>query len=132
MTTSFSPDQATAWNNLITFIHSDHREHALSGPAGTGKTFLISRLAAHLAGMGYRLHLTATTNKAARVASRMADQEPKTIHSLLGLQPVEDVDMGRQVLQRKRKPAVASGSLVIVDEASMVQRELLTEIQEFG
>ncbi|MEI6415163.1 MAG: AAA family ATPase [Pseudomonadota bacterium] len=129
MTTSFSLDQATAWDNLITFIHSDSHEYALSGPAGTGKTFLISRLAAHLAEMGYRLHLTATTNKAARVASRMADQEPKTIHSLLGLQPVEDVDQGRQVLQRKREPAVASGSLVIVDEASMVQRELLKEIR---
>ncbi|MEI6415624.1 MAG: AAA family ATPase [Pseudomonadota bacterium] len=129
MSTHFSSDQTAAWDELMEFVNSNRHEHALSGPAGTGKTFLVSRLVACLDDMGFRLHLTATTNKAARVAARMADQEPKTIHSLLGLQPVEDETKGRQVLKRMRDSTVESGSLVIVDEASMVQRELLTEIR---
>ena len=124
-----SPDQAFALAEMHNFTASPNAtRHALSGPAGSGKTFLIAQFIGETA---RKVRLTATTNKAAAVAARMAPgREPMTIHSLLGLQPEADTRRGRMVLKRKRDPKVARGELVIVDEASMVDSELLAVIDD--
>lgn len=124
---SLSRDQAEALASLHAFAAGDEDAYALAGPAGSGKTFLVGRF---LSETRRTVRLTATTNKAAHVAAKLAPgSEAGTIHSLLGLQPVEDHRLGRVVLRRRRDPKAKPGELVIVDEASMIDSDLLTTIQ---
>ncbi len=127
---TLSPDQQNAWNDITRFLQSTKDEHALAGAAGTGKTFITGQVVRHLDDIGMSFTLTATTNKAARVAAGMADQEPKTIHSLLGLKPMEDHRTGKVTLERNRPHQVPSESLILIDEASMVSRDLLEHVRE--
>lgn len=125
-----SDDQAQALDELTAFVASDRTRHALAGPAGSGKTYVIGQF---LRTVKAPVRLTASTNKAAAVAARMAPgTEARTIHSLLGLKPEEDHRRGRMVLKRKRDPRVKAGELVIVDEASMVDSELLAVIDDYA
>jgi len=124
-----SHDQEKAWNQIATGIAQGLPEIALSGPAGTGKSFLTTALVEALRKHDYPVHLTATTNKAARVLADMGGDEAGTIHSLLGLQPEADADLGRVVLRQKNKPKVRPNSIIVVDEASMVQEDLLWRIR---
>ena len=131
----FSPDQQAAWDRIDTFVQDDTREFALSGPAGTGKTFLLSRLALasrrwiHKEAYPLSVHWTSTTHKACRVLADMASEEVRTVHSLLGLRPMTDEQQGRRVLKQKRKPTISRGSLIVVDEASMVSQDLLQKLR---
>lgn len=133
---TLSPDQERAWLEITQFAAqkgSGHMEHALSGSAGTGKSYLISRLVPYLEESGHSIHLTATTNQAAEVISRMSssyDGEPAgTIHSLLGLQPVDNYETGKTDLKQVRESKVSHNSIVICDEASMAQRDLLEVVR---
>lgn len=127
---TLSPDQRQALADLHAFVESDRTRHALAGPAGSGKTFLIGHF---LAEIEIPVKLAATTNKAAAVAGAMSpDGEAATIHSLLGLQPEPDQQRGRMILKRKREPKIEAGELVIVDEASMCDSELITVIDEYA
>jgi exodeoxyribonuclease-5 len=127
---TLSPDQEQALADLHAFVESDRTRHALAGPAGSGKTYLIGRF---LAEIKIPVKLAATTNKAAAVAGAMSpDGEAATIHSLLGLQPEPDQRRGRMILKRKREPKLDAGELVIVDEASMCDSELITVIDEYA
>jgi exodeoxyribonuclease-5 len=127
---SLSPDQGQALTELHEFTCSKRTRHALSGPAGSGKTYLIGRF---LEQTRLPIKISATTHKAAKVAARMtAEGEAATIHSLLGLQPEADTKRGRMILKRKRDPKVEAGELVIVDEASMIDSELLAVIDEYA
>ncbi|AHE99836.1 ATP-dependent DNA helicase [Thioalkalivibrio paradoxus] len=121
-----SPDQARALEELIAFDRGTEPVHALAGPAGSGKTFLLGEFVGRCS---RRLEITATTNKAARVAALATGTEPKTIHALLGLQPRDDENAGRTALKQIRDPEVEPGSLVVVDEASMIDSDLLGAIE---
>jgi ATP-dependent exoDNAse (exonuclease V) alpha subunit len=125
MLIDFSRDQAQAFDELIDFLKGGAIAHALAGPAGSGKSTIVAALAR---GCPLNVYVTATTNKAAYVVATMQGGTPKTVHSLLGLQPVDDEETGLQVLRRRREPDIQRGSLVIVDEASMIDRMLLDMI----
>ncbi|MBK5941430.1 hypothetical protein CCR96_19700 [Halochromatium roseum] len=125
-----SPDQAQALRELHAFTASHRTRHALSGPAGSGKTYLVGQF---LSQTKLPIRLSATTHKAAKVAARMSpDGEASTVHSLLGLQPEADHKRGRMVLERKRRPKAKRGDLVIVDEASMVDSDLLAVVDQYA
>lgn len=124
---NLSPDQATALEALHAYTHGPSRGLALSGPAGTGKSFLIGQF---LRETDAPVHLTAATHKAARVVADLSGGEAVTVHSLFGLRPVNDYDSGETYLERRQEPKAESGSLVIVDEASMIARELLRRLAQ--
>lgn len=127
---SLSPDQRQALGEILDFAASTCPAHALSGPAGTGKTYLLGWV---LAQVERNVRLSATTNKAAAVCGQLAPGcDARTIHHLLGLQPEADHRKGRMVLKRKRDPKVKGGELVIVDEASMIDSELLRTIRTYA
>jgi len=63
------------------------------------------------------------------VGALSGDGDARTVHSLLGLRPEVDDQRGRMTLRRRRDHEVGHGSLVIVDEASMIDDELLLEIR---
>ena len=121
-------------SKLLEF-HKDPKQRGecflLSGFAGTGKTFSITRFVGNLSKA--KVALTAPTNKAVRVLETMASGSglsvaSKTIHALLGLVVQQKQD--KQILKKKRKSSLDDYALVIVDECSMVNQELWQHIKQ--
>ena len=133
-------DQQSAVEAFIGFMLSDDKEFVISGMAGVGKTTLLKHLMElktpqFLCGlMGKRpiedWALTATTNKAAEVLSEATGLLATTIHSYLGLSVINDFDTGTQRISRKANSPVIHNTLIIVDEASMVDTPLRRLIHE--
>jgi exodeoxyribonuclease-5 len=127
-------DQARAVSELRTAIDRGDPVCRLLGFAGTGKSFSIVRLLKVYAPHRPVL-LTAPTNKAAAVLRAMAAEiggkvEANTIHKVLGLRPQLDEDRGHYILKRVRQPAIEEGALIVVDECSMVDTQLLRFITQ--
>lgn len=139
-----SPDQLRVLNKFLDFLLDDTMsEIAISGPGGTGKSYLTNPLikAANkhteflklLKGIGediLSIHLTATTNKAAKVLGDLSGQPTSTIHSLLGLKIKNDFRTGKVLLGKSRNAPPIFNSVIFIDEASMVNTQLLEIIRE--
>jgi len=126
-----SDDQTAALAALLAALR-DGGEASLAGAAGTGKTTLMRAL---LAAWGAsNVLLLAPTGKAARRLSEVTGYEAGTIHgALYGLveeeQRKDKRDRERERLvfgDRKSLPV----SLVVVDEASMVNAALAADVRE--
>lgn len=114
--------QKAALDEIVQRIDDGQRYTCVQGYAGTGKTFLLSRLVRKLKARGRRVVACAPTHKAARVLNdRIADSDVRvqTIHSLLGLRMKPD---GRGAYRLEPEPGheLPQDAVVIVDEASMV------------
>ncbi|NCC28736.1 MAG: hypothetical protein EOM22_11480 [Gammaproteobacteria bacterium] len=144
--------QAAAFHDLMRFANgkTDHAMAVLQGWAGTGKTYLVSRLINALAGSGLSIAVAAPTNKAVRVLREKIQEagievpaEPVdgmrkgwkesswiefgSIHSLLGLQ-VTERDDGTQECKSARDPSLHQYDLAIIDECSMIGSDLFSRI----
>jgi energy-coupling factor transporter ATP-binding protein EcfA2 len=96
----------------------------LCGPAGSGKTTVVSSVA-RIIGNRQRITLTAPTHKAVRVMREMIGDpmaDCRTTHSALGF-AFDDKNPGRL----KRRPIVKAGpkDVLVIDEASMVDSDIL-------
>jgi exodeoxyribonuclease-5 len=144
-----TPEQATAVENIICWFRNPHpRFYVLKGYAGTGKTYLMTYLAksgledpndsSQL--LDYRIKpaqicFTAPTNKAVKVLRNYLNNAglqqcaTKTIYSLLGLslQPNGEV---KEVVKPEEPVDLSSFKLIVVDEASMVNRFLMSAIED--
>ena len=122
--------------------NKDSMEFLLSGFAGSGKSFLVSYLIDFVRDE-YRIlrvidrnikptnfHFTATTNKAAGVLSDMLQAPAKTIHQALGLVLRNSRDNGSTYLEQKNDPVNLNHSVLVIDEASMVNTELLEYVRK--
>jgi superfamily I DNA/RNA helicase len=138
-----TPSQKKAEEEFMDFlVDPSQKEMVISGFAGTGKTWLVQHLC-QLADSFYQLSctldnassypqeivLTATTNKAAKVLENQTSQKTSTIHSLLNLKVQNDYSTGKVKLIQKSNPVGLDTCLVFVDEASMVDLELLQYIR---
>ena len=141
LTDGLNEGQLTAYNNITKWISNknDNSMWLLEGYAGTGKTFLLSRILRHVL-MGHpkwKIAITAPTNKAVRVAKRMCDIDDvrvtfQTVHRMLGLKE-KITDDGRQLFERdafNKLPDLATYHLVVIDESSMLNDELFKEIEK--
>lgn len=137
-----SEGQQRAQNAFIAMLNSP-TEHVLviEGYAGVGKSTLVDTLMKNLDSYmkmaellnpnapTYEVALTATTNKAAEVFSQMTGMEVSTIHTYLELYVWKDFKTGQSTLKsRGGDPKVCK--LLIIDEASMIDPELLKLIFE--
>src|SRR5512135_1400939 len=128
-----TPDQAQAADRIRTWLTQGKPAVVLGGYAGTGKTFTVTDL---LKGYLNRrpLVVTAPTHKAVHVLRGMGlpDNPPAlryaTLHSVLGLQPIYDLDTGEPRLRQTGPANLPRGALLVVDECSMVGRELYAHL----
>lgn len=126
--------QTAAFTEIQQWLQGTAPYFFLSGQAGTGKTslaYFIKQWAEEELGM--YVQVTATTNKAAAVLTSTLPEEESagTIYSLLGLKVFNDIKNGGQYLkQSKASDSLEYGSLVLVDEASMVDYELMDHINQ--
>lgn len=148
-----TPAQALAFDQLLPFLQGAHpaKLAVLEGYAGSGKTFLVSRLLGALTGL--KIAVAAPTNKAVRVLrdklleagvsvaeagdteddwnSRSRSPKPgctcRSIHALLGLKLTE-MDDGRQEAREHRASTLRDYAVVVVDECSMLDSFLFQKI----
>lgn len=117
------------------------RDHAvIEGPAGTGKSTVMSALVLEAGFRDLEVAIAAPTHKAAKVLGRMLAKlesevsgtlpEPVTIHSLLKLVPVRARPGQPEGLRQKGTPELRGLDLLIVDECSMIGKELYSYIVE--
>ena len=120
-TAGLRPLQAEAYRMAIA-----RRISVITGPAGTGKSVVVARIAKSLRGLGLSLALCAPTGKATqRIEQSLREQgesqEAKTVHRLL------EYD-GREYQRVSLSGGMDHFDVVVMDEASMADVPLLTEV----
>lgn len=129
MKAELNVDQAAALKGILERLSGQaeggKRLLLLSGYAGTGKTFLMKRIAQSFQG---RTVFTAPTNKAVRVLrDALTDDHYKpecsTLHSLLGLQ-LSATGAIKELVKPDDEKDLSNFRLLVVDESSMVSEEL--------
>jgi len=115
----------------------------LEGYSGTGKTTLVQTLLDRLPkilsacktigdgdGPRWDLMLTATTNKAAEAFSYITGADVRTIHNALGLRVHKDYSTGKTSLIARSNAEPLEDTILVIDEASYIDRDLLQLIFE--
>lgn len=130
--------QQAALDQLHAFLDSPERLFVLEGYAGTGKTTLLQAFVSQLQERGDRraIVFSAFTNKATKVLNQMVSSwglsiECLTCCQLLGLRPQIDPETGEQdfVPEQNEESSFGKFALVVVDECSMVNRNLWELLQ---
>lgn len=127
---ALTPSQKTALDEIIK-AHAEKRPtHLLTGYAGSGKTTLMQEVATHFLRLNVVTVITAPTHKATAVLRSKVDKtvECRTIQSHLSLQPSSQG--GKTTLVRAKRPQTIPDGVVIVDECSMISRELMGWIRD--
>ena len=119
-----TPDQDQALSRLAAFLTSPRADAAfiLRGYAGTGKTSLIGALVRTLDALKQKCVLLAPTGRAAKVFAAYAGHPAFTIHKRIYRQRAFTGEGGNFTLNDN----LATHTLFIVDEASMIANEGLT------
>ena len=141
---TLSPSQDEACDAFRRFLQDENeKEFLLSGSAGTGKSFLVKYMVditadeyrlirlINPAAINYGFHFSATTNKAAGVLTALnRKQKAMTIHKTLGLIVKKDYQTGKSYLEQGKKTERLNETILVIDEASMINRELLDIIRK--
>lgn len=139
---SFNEGQLDAIDKIKKFMSPLNQSKIciLSGYAGTGKTTVISHITHNRQFIGKRIILTATTNKAVAVLQSVSNKYANniryaTIHKLLKIKRVIDINGYESYIMnvddipdRVNKKSIHYYDLIIVDEASMVGKDLYNNI----
>ena len=118
--------QKIGLEKILNWVNDDKsvRTITLSGFAGTGKTTLLKFF---LEKYRYRVAVTAPTHKAVSVISNILNRPGVTLHSLHGLRPnvnLATFDINNVQFDPLGEPKLEKYSLIIVDEASMINAGL--------
>ena len=122
-------EQQEAIDKIMKWLNDKTKtSFSLVGPAGSGKSSLISQLLPKLTGRSKMYVLCAPTHKAALVMRNYCEVEAITLHSLLALSPnlnIEKFDITKLLFEVTGKPnQIPPHGLVICDEASMINDDL--------
>lgn len=138
-TLGLTSDQNKAYNELIGFIKAPYNDkdykRSLSGPAGTGKTYLIKTI---LLNSGYsfsRIGVAAPTHKACRVLQEAIGSTFKvnTLQSDLGLKlnfNVENFNIKNPPFDLNGRIKVENYKIYVVDESSMINTDLCKFLED--
>jgi exodeoxyribonuclease-5 len=126
----FSPMQAAAIDAVMKWLRDPRGKQVfrLFGFAGSGKTTLAKEIAARIDG---ETLAACFTGKAALVLRKKGMTNASTLHSLI-YKPVEDPLTGKTTFEINPDSALATASLLMVDEVSMVGEELGRDVCSFG
>ncbi len=124
---NLAPDQAAALQIVLTALAGGKPIVTLAGPAGTGKTTIMRVLIQKLREMGRDVVLVAPTNRAALRLQELTGVCAGTIHKLARMRPIMDEDTGELLgfaEGEEGSAEISMGTIVIIDEASMVDLAL--------
>lgn len=133
---SLNQSQQEAADAVLTFLLGPESFMRIDGPAGYGKTYLMSHIidtvipmyqqactTFKIAPSIYSVELTATTNKAAAVLGSAVNRPTSTIYSYLGLR-VNEWE-GKSSIVQADKTRQVYNTLIFIDEASRIDSTLL-------
>lgn len=139
-------EQKDAVDDIFKFLNDKDRQfYVLKGYAGTGKTTIISYIAQNIRKRGVRVYgtfipdmiVSAPTNKAVKVLQGKLDNADvrtpaATIHKLLAIRPFINNDTGEEEYKPDKwlDKSIMDYNFVVIDEASMVNKNLIKIIQE--
>lgn len=123
---TLTDDQQLAFDEIKGRIVTDKGATAtLKGYAGSGKTTLLRHIVRKLGPEFNEVYMMAPTHKAAEVLGRKTGREVMTVHSAFGLRPEWDGEGGYKFVPTGDGPKkFVWGSLLAIDEASMVTQQL--------
>ncbi len=116
------------WLDIDTEIEGEF--FTLSGFAGTGKTTVVKKILDEYVGS---VCVSAPTHKAKKVIIDITNKEGLTLQSLLGLRPdvsLDEFNPNKPIFSQIAIPRICQYSLIVVDEASMINKELYEMIKE--
>ena len=139
-TLGFTNDQRKAYDDVISFINGGYNlndfKRALTGPAGTGKTYLVKALIKNCNLSYSQIGLAAPTHKACRVLNDsigISNVNINTLQSDLGLRlnfDVEKFDITNPPFDPKGRIKINDYKVYIVDESSMINRGLCSFLEK--
>jgi exodeoxyribonuclease-5 len=122
---TLSDDQQDAWDKLMVWLYNDAPYFVLRGYAGTGKSFLLKKLA-DIKGM--KVYFSAPTNKATKVLGSFVGGVHKTTYSILGLR-MEQIEDKLVLVPSRETPYFPRKSILVIDEASMCGSQLCEVVE---
>ena len=135
-------DQKIARDKIIDWYehHKDTKPiFTLAGYAGTGKTFLVKHIVNDELKIQADCAYVAFTGKAASVLIQRGATNVSTIHKLIynrveieNTVKINDKTIKIKKFEFVKKPAIPKFKLIVVDEISMVDRDLLEDLLSFG
>lgn len=134
----FTNDQDVAIKELLSFIDGNFDESkyiiGLTGPAGTGKTFVIKYVINKCSYSPSTIAFAASTHKSCRVLSNALDgRTVNTIQSTFGFRldlNLEDFDPENPQFNPKAKHKLDNKYTLIIDECSMLNANIVKYIEE--
>jgi len=127
--------QQSAYGKILKFLGSKERFFRLAGYAGTGKSFLVTKIIKWLDHKEFTFALASPTNKAAKNLQLICQKEGlsvdvTTLAKLLKLQPILDVETGNYNFSSTSLTvdSLNDFDVVIIDEFSMLSKENFQEI----
>lgn len=126
-------EQQYALDYIKRWIRSRDTECLLEGPAGSGKSRILSSVLDYLHSIRMKYVLTAPTHKATLVMKQYTGKDAATLHSLLALSPKIDIlelDFKDLEFECGDAKTIPTNGIIICDEASMINDALYKFIQE--
>jgi len=127
---TFNAEQFDGINKIKHWLKNGQTFFTLAGYAGTGKSTIIKKI---LDDYNWGVVVSAPTHKAKKVVMNTTGEEGQTLHALLGLRPDVSLDEFNPNDPKFNPIALAKindYNFVIIDEASMINKELFELIQE--
>lgn len=130
---TLNSEQAIAIESLLEYIQNPdpfcNWYFTLKGFAGTGKTFCMQEVLTRCSGSKVRFLFTAPTNKAAKVLRAIVG-EACTIYSALNLR-IDKTGELKELVEGKA-PDLQSVDIIFIDEASMVNENLMVMLEQYA
>lgn len=125
---TWTDDQKKAWEKINHWLFHLKKEpfFILGGHSGTGKSFLTKML---LNINNFNFIHCAPTNKASKVLEKFLNKEVKTVYSALGLK-IQTTEDQMSINFPEEVPSMKSNTILLVDEASMINQDLHTYIEK--
>jgi ATP-dependent exoDNAse (exonuclease V) alpha subunit len=127
---TFNDEQFEGIKKINNWLKKEQTFFTLAGYAGTGKSTIIKKILDNYYG---GVVVSAPTHKAKKVVMNTTGQDGQTLHALLGLRPdtnLDEFNPNDPKFNSIAVPRITDYNFVIIDEASMINQELHTMIED--
>ena len=126
-----NPEQRHSIDTLLEWLNAPYVAdpfYVLDGPAGSGKSYVLSQIARAYEGSAARILNTAPTNKAAKVIRQLTGKAVTT-YSALGLRMDASGEV-KTLVASEREIDLSDYDVITVDEAGMVNTGLFNHLRQ--